>query len=62
MDHKFLNDVVPFDTLNPSAENMARWFYEEMEKLLAAAPASTGARLAEVRVWETDTSVAAYRP
>jgi 6-pyruvoyltetrahydropterin/6-carboxytetrahydropterin synthase len=62
VDHKFLNDVVPFDTLNPSAENMARWFYEEMEKILAAAPARTGARLAEVRVWETDTSVAAYRP
>ena len=62
VDHKFLNDVAPFDTLNPSAENMARWFFEEMEKILAAAPARTGARLAEVRVWETDTSVAAYRP
>ena len=62
VDHKFLNDVAPFDTLNPSAENMARWFYEEMVKGLAAAPAKTDARLAEVRVWETDTSVAAYRP
>ena len=62
VDHKFLNDVAPFDTLNPSAENMARWFYEEMEKSLAAAPAKTDARLAEVRIWETDTSIAAYRP
>ena len=62
VDHKFLNDVPPFDTLNPSAENMARWFYEEMEKGLAAAPAKTDARLVEVRIWETDTSVAAYRP
>ena len=61
VDHKFLNDVAPFDTLNPSAENMARWFYLEMEKGLAAAPAKTDARLAEVRIWETDTSVAAYR-
>jgi 6-pyruvoyltetrahydropterin/6-carboxytetrahydropterin synthase len=61
VDHKFLNDVAPFDTLNPSAENMARWFYEEMEKGLAAVPAKTDARLAEVRIWETDTSVAAYR-
>jgi 6-pyruvoyltetrahydropterin/6-carboxytetrahydropterin synthase len=62
VDHKFLNDVAPFDTLNPSAENMARWFYEEMAKGLAAAPVKTDARLAEVRIWETDTSVAAYRP
>ena len=58
VDHKFLNDVAPFDTLNPSAENMARWFYEEMAKGLAAAPP----RLTEVRIWETDTSIAAYRP
>jgi 6-pyruvoyltetrahydropterin/6-carboxytetrahydropterin synthase len=62
VDHKFLNDVAPFDTLNPSAENMARWFYEEMAKGLAAEPAKTDVRLAEVRIWETDTSVAAYRP
>lgn len=62
VDHKFLNDIPPFDTLNPSAENMARWFYEELDQGLAAALGSTGARLAEVRIWETDTSIAAYRP
>ena len=62
VDHKFLNDIAPFDTLNPSAENMARWFYEELAKGLAAALRTTGARLVEVRIWETDTSIAAYRP
>jgi 6-pyruvoyltetrahydropterin/6-carboxytetrahydropterin synthase len=62
VDHKFLNDIAPFDTLNPSAENMARWFYEELAQGLAAALRTTGARLVEVRIWETDTSIAAYRP
>jgi len=61
VDHKFLNDIAPFDTLNPSAENMARWFYEELAKDLASSMHDTGARLVEVRLWETDTSIAAYR-
>lgn len=62
VDHRFLNDIPPFDTLNPSAENMARWFYEELAKGLTEALRTTGARLVEVRIWETDTSIAAYRP
>jgi len=62
VDHKFLNDIAPFDTLNPSAENMARWFYEELAKDLASSMHDTGAHLVEVRLWETDTSIAAYRP
>ncbi|MCE5306646.1 MAG: 6-carboxytetrahydropterin synthase QueD [Acidobacteriales bacterium] len=62
VDHKFLNDIPPFDTLNPSAENMARWFCDELAKDLAASLRATDARLVEVRLWETDTSIAAYRP
>jgi 6-pyruvoyltetrahydropterin/6-carboxytetrahydropterin synthase len=62
VDHKFLNDIAPFDTLSPSAENMARWFYEELAKDLASSMHDTGAHLVEVRLWETDTSIAAYRP
>jgi len=29
LDHRFLNDQAPFDKLNPSAENLAKYFYEE---------------------------------
>jgi hypothetical protein len=53
LDHQFLNDVPPFDQLNPSAENMARYFYEECAKELKG--------VAEVRIWETDTAIATYR-
>jgi len=29
VDHKFLNDLAPFDVINPSAENLAKYFYDE---------------------------------
>ena len=32
MDHQFLNDIPPFDVLNPSAENMARYIYDELQR------------------------------
>ncbi len=37
MDHQFLNDIEPFQTLNPSAENMAKYFFREVASLLAGA-------------------------
>ncbi|HYA97101.1 MAG TPA: 6-carboxytetrahydropterin synthase QueD [Methylomirabilota bacterium] len=60
LDHQFLNDLEPFRTVNPSAENLARYFYEESGRALGQLPG--GARIAEVVVWETDTSEARYRP
>src|SRR3954466_6036008 len=29
LDHQMINDIKPFDELNPSAENLARYFYQE---------------------------------
>ncbi len=60
-DHRFLNDIPPFDTLNPTAENMARWFCEQMQKKLDAA-GHAGVRVQQVRIWETDIAAATYRP
>jgi 6-pyruvoyltetrahydropterin/6-carboxytetrahydropterin synthase len=59
MDHQWLNEFPPFDKLNPSAENMARYIYEE---IAAALQARQGVRLASVRLWETDTASVTYRP
>jgi 6-pyruvoyltetrahydropterin/6-carboxytetrahydropterin synthase len=58
MDHQWLNDFPPFDKLNPSAENMARYIYDEVE---AALPLGSGAAIQLVRLWETDTCSATYR-
>jgi 6-pyruvoyltetrahydropterin/6-carboxytetrahydropterin synthase len=59
LDHQFINDVPPFDILNPSAENLAKYFFDEISRDLSGA---VPVRLSEVRIWETDTSVAVYRP
>jgi 6-pyruvoyltetrahydropterin/6-carboxytetrahydropterin synthase len=58
VDHYNLNEVPPFDAWNPSAENIARFFAEEIARGIPV----PNARVAAVRVWETDTSVATYRP
>lgn len=60
LDHKFLNDLAPFDVLNPSAENLAKYFYDRAaEKMREHA---NGARISSVSVWETDTTSAVFRP
>ncbi|MFB3152988.1 MAG: 6-carboxytetrahydropterin synthase QueD, partial [Candidatus Acidiferrales bacterium] len=40
LDHKFLNDIPPFTELNPSAENIAKYFYDELDRRLA--PSANG--------------------
>ena len=59
MDHQWLNDFPPFDALNPSAENMAKYIYDEVS---AGLTAKEGVRVTCVRLWETDTASAAYLP
>ena len=58
LDHQWLNDLPPFDVLNPSAENIAKYIYDEVSKEMGS---QNGARLGAVRLWETDTSSATYR-
>ena len=58
LDHVFLNDISPFDVKNPSAENIAEYFFTEISANLKAA---VPIRLREVKVWETDIQSATYR-
>jgi len=60
IDHQFLNDLEPFRTVNPSAENLAKYFYDETRRGLTDLP--EGAEITEVIVWETDTSSARFSP
>src|SRR5947207_8248750 len=59
LDHRFINDLPPFDVLNPSAENMAKYFHDRVSGELRN---DVPVRISEVKVWETDTSAAVYRP
>ena len=57
-DHTCLNDVAPFDTINPSAENIASTIYDELNEKLAAEPVT----LAAVEAWETPKQGVVYTP
>ena len=61
LDHQYINDLAPFDVLNPSAENMAKYFHDELTGGLKL-NGEHAPKIAEVRVWETDVTAAAYRP
>ena len=65
LDHQFINDLEPFTTVNPSAENLAKYFYDEVRIALNLDGNSFNAhpvRISQVKIWETDTSIAVYRP
>ena len=59
MDHQWLNEFPPFDVLNPSAENMAKYIYDEVKRGIEDTGGS--AAWASVKLWETDTASATYR-
>jgi 6-pyruvoyltetrahydropterin/6-carboxytetrahydropterin synthase len=59
LDHVFLNDIEPFTTLNPSAENIALYICEKMQQGLTQ---RNPVEVAEVKVWETEKQSATYRP
>jgi 6-pyruvoyltetrahydropterin/6-carboxytetrahydropterin synthase len=60
IDHQFLNEIPPFDVVNPSAENIAEYFYQKMREGLTDTPVAV--RISAVKVWETDIQSATYRP
>ena len=60
LDHKYLNELSPFDVVNPSAENIAKYIYDQTAKQLHEVP--NGAGVSSITVWETDVTAATYRP
>ena len=59
IDHQMLNDLEPFTTINPSAENIARYFYDETNQQLANMTEGR-VRVKDCTIWETDTTTATY--
>ncbi len=56
LDHSYLNETEPFTKIEPSAENIAEYFY----KALSAQMPGT-VFLSSVTVWESDDNWAIYR-
>jgi len=59
LDHQMINDLEPFTVLNPSAENLAKYFYDVSSTKLAKAT-NGRVRVKNVTVYETETTTATY--
>jgi 6-pyruvoyltetrahydropterin/6-carboxytetrahydropterin synthase len=59
IDHQMLNELEPFTELNPSAENMARYFYQQTNVQLAEMTQGR-VHVKDCTIWETDTTTATY--
>ncbi len=56
LDHQFLNEIAPFDTVNPTAENMAAYIYKQLSQKLDGSHAS----VCSVTLWETERACVRY--
>ncbi len=57
-DHTCLNDVPPFDEINPSSENIASIIYDELQPKLGEERVS----ISSVEVWESPQTGVSYTP
>lgn len=69
LDHKYLNEIPPFDKENPSSENIARYIFKQFQKEIKGkginpvrkgVGLSNGVKAARVKVWESDNAAATY--
>jgi len=56
LDHQYLNDIKPFDELNPTAENIAKYFFDEVGELIN----NKHVRVQQVTIWETLSACVTY--
>ncbi|QBQ55034.1 6-carboxytetrahydropterin synthase QueD [Nitrosococcus wardiae] len=56
LDHRYLNDIPPFDQINPTAENLAAFFYRGLSEKLN----NERARVSAITLWETERACVRY--
>ncbi|MBW6512401.1 MAG: 6-carboxytetrahydropterin synthase QueD [Desulfuromonadaceae bacterium] len=56
LDHKYLNQIPPFDKISPSSENIARFLFEQLSDCLN----SDNVTVELVNIWESDYACASY--
>lgn len=56
LDHRNLNDIPPFDTVNPTAENISAFLYQQLGQRLNNARIKVDA----VTLWETERACVTY--
>lgn len=56
LDHQYLNEIAPFDVLNPTAENIAAHFFRCLSQMLN----DGNVKVKSVTIWETERASATY--
>ena len=56
LDHRYLNEISPFDEINPTAENIAAYLFEGLSKTLN----SEHIRVKAITLWETERACVRY--
>jgi 6-pyruvoyltetrahydropterin/6-carboxytetrahydropterin synthase len=54
-DHQTINNIPPFDKMNPTAEHLAKYMYEEINQLLPK-----HIQVDRISLWETEKYMAEY--
>jgi len=57
LDHYCLNEIEPFCKINPTAENIAKYIYDQLEE---TGEFSQDVKVRSVRIWESPNSAATY--
>jgi len=57
LDHYHLNDIPPFDKIQPTAENIAKFFYDEIKQKISD---RKNLEIDFVEIWETEKYSAIY--
>jgi 6-pyruvoyltetrahydropterin/6-carboxytetrahydropterin synthase len=58
MDHKHLNELPCFAGINPSAENIAKYIYNQMKPKAK----ESQVLIVRIKVWESENAAVAYTP
>jgi len=58
-DHRMINDITPFAQVNPTAENLAKYVFDEMAVKLRELT-GPGVKMTKVTVWESEAASATY--
>lgn len=56
LDHKYLNEIPPFDKENPSSENLAKYIFKQFKTAIK----DMDIKVVKIKVWESENAAATY--
>jgi len=56
LDHQYLNEIPPFNEINPTTENISKYLFDELSKAIN----TELIKVSRVEVWESPTCFASY--